>query len=68
MGERRSTPTIAAALAGKRAELARLADSLQVDGTRIRRELGWRPSFSLAQGLDLTANWYLDQTRTPGNE
>lgn len=49
---------IAATLAGKRAELARLAGSLQVDSSRIRRELGWRPPFTLAQGLELTARWY----------
>jgi nucleoside-diphosphate-sugar epimerase len=47
-----------AAILGKRAELARLAGSLQVDGSRIRRELDWRPPFTLAQGLELTAKWY----------
>ena len=49
---------VAAALAGKRSELARLAGSLQVDSSRIRRELAWRPPFTLAQGLELTARWY----------
>jgi nucleoside-diphosphate-sugar epimerase len=49
---------LAATLAGKRAELARLTGSLQVDSSRIRRELGWRPPFTLAQGLELTAKWY----------
>ena len=49
---------IAAALAGKRAELARLTGSLQVDSSRIRTELAWRPPFTLAQGLGLTARWY----------
>lgn len=48
----------AAALAGKRAEFARLTGSLQVDSSRIRRELGWRPPFTLAHGLELTAKWY----------
>lgn len=47
-----------AAAAGRRAELARLTDSLQVDSLRIRRELGWRPPFTLAQGLERTAKWY----------
>jgi nucleoside-diphosphate-sugar epimerase len=59
---------IAAALAGKRAELARLAGSLQVDGTRIRRELVWRPPFTLAHGLDLTARWYRNHARITSNE
>jgi nucleoside-diphosphate-sugar epimerase len=49
---------LAAALAGKRAELARLTGSLQVDSSRIRSELAWRPPFTLAQGLGLTARWY----------
>jgi len=49
---------VAAALAGKRAELARLTGSLRVDSSRIRSELAWRPPFTLAQGLELTAQWY----------
>ncbi len=48
----------AATLAGKRGEFARLAGSLQVDSSRLRRELGWQPPFTLAQGLELTAKWY----------
>ena len=31
-----------------------------VDSSRIRRELGWVPSQSLASGLRLTVRWYLD--------
>jgi len=49
---------LAATLAGKRAEFARLTGSLQVDSSRIRRELDWRPPFTLAHGLELTAKWY----------
>jgi nucleoside-diphosphate-sugar epimerase len=52
-----------AAVAGKREELARLAGSLQVDGSRIRRELSWRPRYTLAQGLAETARWYHAQSR-----
>ena len=48
----------AATLAGKRAEFARLTGSLQVDSSRIRRELGWAPRYSVAQGLEETARWY----------
>lgn len=54
----RAALTLLAALTGRRAELARLADSLQVDSSRIRRELGWRAPFTLAQGLAETAQWY----------
>jgi len=52
-----------AALAGKRAELARLTSSLQVDSTALRRELDWRPRFTLAQGLAETARWYYSPSR-----
>lgn len=49
---------LGAALAGKRAEFARLTGSLQVDSSRIRRELDWQPRYSLTQGLAETARWY----------
>ena len=31
-----------------------------IDPTRIRTELGWRPAVTLAQGLEKTVRWYLD--------
>jgi len=31
-----------------------------IDPTRIRTELGWRPSVTLEEGLELTVQWYLD--------
>jgi dTDP-glucose 4,6-dehydratase len=31
-----------------------------IDPSRIRNELGWRPSFTLDQGLEKTVRWYLD--------
>ena len=31
-----------------------------IDATRIRDELGWRPSLTLDQGLERTLRWYLD--------
>ena len=52
-----------AALAGKRAELARLTGSLQVDSAALRRELDWRPRFTLAQVLAETARWYYSPSR-----
>ncbi|HUO44194.1 MAG TPA: NAD-dependent epimerase/dehydratase family protein [Burkholderiales bacterium] len=48
----------AAALLGRGGAMARLTGSLQVDSGRIRRELGWRPECTLAQGLAQTARWY----------
>ncbi len=31
-----------------------------IDPTRIREELGWRPSVTVEEGLDRTVQWYLD--------
>lgn len=31
-----------------------------IDATRVRTELGWRPSVTLAQGLEQTVQWFLD--------
>jgi nucleoside-diphosphate-sugar epimerase len=60
-----SLMSMAAALTGRQGEIARLTQSLQVDSTRIRRELGWRPPFTLMQGLAQTARWYLELQRKP---
>jgi nucleoside-diphosphate-sugar epimerase len=50
-----------AVLAGRQADLARLAGSLRVDSSAARRELGWQPRVDLAQGLAETARWYYSQ-------
>ena len=39
---------------GKSDQVERLLDSLQVDSSKIRRELGWQPPFTLQEGLRLT--------------
>lgn len=31
-----------------------------IDPTRVREELGWRPSVTLEEGLERTIQWYLD--------
>ena len=31
-----------------------------IDASRIRNELGWRPSVTLEEGLEKTVQWYLD--------
>lgn len=45
---------LAGHLTGKSDQVERLLGSLQVDSSRIRHELGWKPPFSLQQGLRLT--------------
>jgi nucleoside-diphosphate-sugar epimerase len=49
---------LGAAMLGKRGEVTRLTRSLQVDSLRIRTELGWKPRFTLGEGLEQTARWY----------
>ena len=49
----------AARLAGRGAIMRRIDGSLTVDDAAIRRELDWRPPFTLDQGLAATASWYL---------
>jgi nucleoside-diphosphate-sugar epimerase len=49
---------LGAGMLDKSAEIARLTGSLQVDSARIRNELGWRPRFTLPEGLEQTARWY----------
>jgi UDP-N-acetyl-alpha-D-quinovosamine dehydrogenase len=38
-----------------------IAASLEVDDRAFREALGWRPSFSVGEGLLATARWYLDR-------
>jgi nucleoside-diphosphate-sugar epimerase len=58
----------AAALAGRGQEAHRLLGSLEVDGSRIARELGWRPRASLAEGLAQTARWFGGARTSGANE
>ena len=45
-------------LLGKKAVLDRLAESLVIDDSKIRRDLNWQPPFTVEQGLKATAEWY----------
>lgn len=54
---------VAGAATGRSAAVTRLLSSLVVDSTRIRRELGWSPAYSLESGLSQTARWYADHVR-----
>lgn len=45
---------LAGALTGKSRQMERLVGTLQVDSSKIRRELGWVPPYSFQQGLDHT--------------
>ena len=45
-------------LFGKLESVERIAGSLRVNDDLIRKELGWKPRFTLQQGLQATADWY----------
>jgi nucleoside-diphosphate-sugar epimerase len=49
---------LAGGVVGQSAVVARLLGSLQIDDTKIRRELGWTPPFTMLQGLEKTAAWF----------
>lgn len=52
---------LAAKLTGKSAAVNRLTGSLTVDSSKIRRELGWQPPFTMEEGLRATAEWFKRQ-------
>jgi nucleoside-diphosphate-sugar epimerase len=55
-------------LIGKSSSLDRLLGSLSVDSSKIRRELGWTPPYTMAQGLQETADWYKTYLKTKNIE
>lgn len=49
---------LAGGITGKSQAMDRLTGSLAVDSSKIRKELGWNPPFTLARGLKQTAEWF----------
>jgi nucleoside-diphosphate-sugar epimerase len=49
---------LAGKLTGKSSAINRLTGSLTIDSSKIRRELGWKPPFTMEEGLRETAIWY----------
>jgi len=47
---------LAGTLLGRPDEISRLLDDMAVDGSRIRRELGWTPPFTVEEGLARSLN------------
>jgi len=50
---------LAGILTGKTSAVDRLLGSLAVDDSKIRKELGWAPPFTVTEGLKATAEWYM---------
>ena len=43
---------------GKSAQVERLLNSLVIDSSKICRDLGWKPPYTLEQGLRETVDWF----------
>ena len=48
-------------LLGKSEAVERLVSSLTIDSSKIRRELGWRPPYTMEEGLRETGEWFKRQ-------
>ena len=48
-----------AKLLGKSTAVDRLTQSLEMDNSKVYNELGWKPPYTMQQGLQATADWYL---------
>jgi len=49
---------LAGKLFGKTDAVERLVGSLTIDSSKIRRELGWEPPYTMEEGLKETAEWF----------
>jgi nucleoside-diphosphate-sugar epimerase len=47
-----------AKLIGKSSTFERLSQSLEIDSSKIRNDLGWSPPYTMEQGFALTADWF----------
>lgn len=43
---------------GKASSMERLLGNLQIDNSTIRQRLGWKPRYTMRQGLQSTVDWY----------
>ena len=51
-------------LFGKSDAVERLVGSLTIDSSKIHRELGWKPPYTMEQGLKETAEWFKEKMLT----
>lgn len=54
---------VAASLLGKTATVERLTGSLAIDTSALREKTGWRPPFTVDEGLRSTATWFRERFR-----
>jgi len=51
-------------LVRKSSEIERLTDSLCIDSSKIRKVLGWKPPFSMEEGIYDTVQWYMNNVKS----
>ena len=51
---------LAGKIFGKTQTVEQLLGSLQINSSKIRNELGWKSPFTMAKGLEKTAQWFKD--------
>ncbi|MEE8394050.1 MAG: SDR family oxidoreductase [Rhodospirillales bacterium] len=57
---------LAGKITGKSDMVTRLLDTLSVNDRKIRSELGWTPPFTMKQGVEETAAWFLSRVAEKG--
>jgi nucleoside-diphosphate-sugar epimerase len=55
---------LAGAILGKNEAIKRLLGSLTVETTHLQEELSWQPPYTMQEGLEATAEWYLKTKAT----
>jgi nucleoside-diphosphate-sugar epimerase len=51
------------ALTGKQALVDRLVGNLQVDSNKAFTLLGWRPPFTVSQGIEATVSYFMNKDK-----
>lgn len=63
-----SVMRLLARMIGKSSIVDRLTQSLEVDSCKVREELAWQPPYSMRQGLQTTADWFLKTNNRAGQQ
>lgn len=48
---------------GKSDAVDRFVSPLTIDSSKLHRELGWKPPYTMEEGLKETARWYMDEIK-----